>query len=384
MAALGLAGLGNRNDDKRLQHLSKVKYGEALKCTSEALSDPLKNLDAAIRAIIMLALFQCVHMTHESHQNVRVHLVGCMALIKSAIPIRSVPAMGIRGLLQLCYSLLVPCISGGLDLPDKIFQWIADSSSSDFLPPDEKPGADLVHIIARFAQVNVTIRTTAYTDGRESTEGIIRQLLSIDLAMGQWEASQQGKWLYKAHRHPALPAEAVFRNQYHRYSDVWTSRIWNHFRWARLLTCQKIIEFVERYPASATRVISPSQLDKIHYTIQRLAVDVLTSSPTHYKHPRLTREHLDIIQTHGGAGAGAVGIPHLMFQLQVAACAPGVPYDVWRWALNTMETAWGELGMMHVKSLADVLKSHRAVLDRSDAEVVLKIEEDEDAQGEHV
>lgn len=58
MAALGLAGLGNRNDDKKLQHLSKVKYGEALKCTNEALSDPLKNLDAAIRATIMLALFQ--------------------------------------------------------------------------------------------------------------------------------------------------------------------------------------------------------------------------------------------------------------------------------------------------------------------------------------
>lgn len=196
--------------------------------------------------------------------------------------------------------------------------------------------------------------------------------------------SQQGKWLYKVHRHPDLPAEAVFRNQYHRYSDVWTSRIWNHYRWARLLTCQKIIEFVERYPASATRVVSPSQLDKIHYTIQRLAVDVLTSAPTHYKHPRLTREHLDIIQTHGGAGAGAVGIPHLMFQLQVAACAPGVPYDVWRWALDTMETAWGDLGMLHVKSLAEVLKSHRASLDRSDAEVVLKIEEDQDAQGEHV
>ncbi|KAK7737052.1 hypothetical protein SLS53_006810 [Cytospora paraplurivora] len=367
MAALGLAGLGNRNDDKKLQYQSELMYCEALKCTNKALNDPLKNLDAAIRATIMLALFQCVHMTHESHQNVRVHLVGCMALIKSAIPIRSVPAMGIRGLLQLCYSL-----------------WIADSSSSGFLPPDEKPGADLVHLIARFAQVNVTIRTTAFTDGRESTGGIIRQLLSIDLAMEQWEASQQGKWLYKVHRHPALPAEAVFRNQYHRYCDVWTSRIWNHFRWARLLTCQKIIEFVERYPASATRVVSPIQLDKIHYTIQRLAVDVLTSSPTHYKHPRLTREHLDIIQTHGGAGAGAVGIPHLMFQLQVAACAPGVPYDVWRWALDTMETAWGELGMLHVKSLAEVLKSHRAGLDRSDAEVVLKIEENEDERGGHV
>ncbi|ROW12066.1 hypothetical protein VMCG_00494 [Cytospora schulzeri] len=347
MAALGLAGLGNLHNDKQLKLLSKVKYGEALACTNRALRDPLKNLDAAIRATIMLALYQCVHTTHQSHEN------------------------------------LIPCIQTGVGLPDNFFQWVRDSGSSDFLPPDEKPGADLAHIIARFAQLNATIRTTAYSDGRESTAEIIRQLLAIDSDMKQWETSQTGKWRYQVHRHPGLPPEAVFRNQYHRYSDVWTSRIWNHFRWARLLTNQTILEFVERYPTSATGVVSLGQQDRVHDTIQRLAVDVLVSSPTHYKHPRLTREHLDIIQTHGGAGAGAVGIPHLMFQLQVAACAPGVSVGIWRWALGIMETAWGELGMLHVRSLADVLRSHRANLDRLDAEGILKVE-DEDAEGEHV
>lgn len=32
--------------------------------------------------------------------------MGCMALIKVALPIRSAPAMGVRGLLQLCFSLV--------------------------------------------------------------------------------------------------------------------------------------------------------------------------------------------------------------------------------------------------------------------------------------
>lgn len=211
----------------------------------------------------------------------------------------------------------------------------------------------------------------------------MRQLLAVDRDMKQWEASRTGKWRYQLHRHPALPPEAVFRGQYHRYSNVWTSRIWNHFRWARLLTSQAILELAGRYPASAAGVVPPAQQARVRDTIRRLAAEVLTSAPTHYKHPRLTRAHLDIIQTHGGAGAGAVGIPHLMFQLQVAACAPGVPYDVWRWALGVMDTAWGELGMLHVKSLAEVLRSHRASLDRLDAEGILKIE-DEDAGGEEL
>lgn len=239
---------------------------------------------------------------------------------------------------------------------------------------------------------------------------VIRQLLAVDSDLEQWEASQTGKWRYQVRRHPGLPPEAVFRNQYHRYSDVWTSRTWNHYRWARILANQTILELAERYPASAAAAaaaasasasVSPSpspsppgqqgQQGRAHHTIiRRLAVDVLTSAPTHYKHPRLTREHLDVVQTHGGAGAGAVGIPHLMFQLQVAACAPGVPRDVWRWALEFMETAWGELGMMHVRSLSDVLRSHRASLDRvgaGDFGGTLKVEdgvENEDAGGEQL
>lgn len=58
MAALGLAGMGNLHDDKQLQHLSKIKYGEALALTKEALHNPLQNLEAAIKTTVMLALFQ--------------------------------------------------------------------------------------------------------------------------------------------------------------------------------------------------------------------------------------------------------------------------------------------------------------------------------------
>lgn len=58
MAALGLAGMANLHDDKQLQHLSRMKYGEALALTNSALHNPLQNLEAAIKTTVMLALFQ--------------------------------------------------------------------------------------------------------------------------------------------------------------------------------------------------------------------------------------------------------------------------------------------------------------------------------------
>lgn len=63
MAALGLAALGNLNGDKQLQHLSQIKYGEALVGTNEALQDPVNNLETAIRTTVMLALFQVISVT---------------------------------------------------------------------------------------------------------------------------------------------------------------------------------------------------------------------------------------------------------------------------------------------------------------------------------
>lgn len=274
-----------------------------------------------------------------------------------------------------------------MSLPENFFDLLKESEASDLLPEDEKPGADLIPIIARFARLNATLRTVAHADGEESTEQMLLQLLAVDAEMDGWESSQGGKWKYEVVSSPGLPHDAVFRGKYHRYSDVWASRIWNHFRWARLLTNQRILELAAENPraASAAGLLAPpgssGREEHIRKTIRRLAVDVLTSVPTHYRHPRLSWEELDKVQTHGGAGSGAFGIPHLTFQLRVAACAPGVPYDVWRWALDILETVWCELGMMHAKSLADVLRKHRDKLDRdSTLQGKLKAEADENAE----
>lgn len=73
MAALGLAALGNLNDDKQLQRLSETQYGDALVRTNEALQDPLKNLETAIRTTVMLALFQVISssLNHVPHAHFR-------------------------------------------------------------------------------------------------------------------------------------------------------------------------------------------------------------------------------------------------------------------------------------------------------------------------
>lgn len=253
----------------------------------------------------------------------------------------------------------------GTTTPSIFFESIRDGVAAGFVPDYELPGVSLIHTLARFTELSAKVRSTSYSDGRNSTADMMRQLLAVDEALDGWEWSQEGKWQYQTYTDASLPPEAVFQGTYHRYDDVWTSRIWNHYRWAHIVTNQMLLQFADRYPVSAAAVrLTPARRALLRAAISRLAVDLMTSVPTHYKHPRLTWSHLDAIQTHGGAGAGAVGIPHLMFHLQVAACAPGVPYDVWKWGVDTMEMVWAELGMLHAKSLAEISRKHRANLDK--------------------
>lgn len=91
-------------------------------------------------------------------------------------------------------------------------------------------------------------------------------------------------------------------------------------------------------------------------TIRRVARDLLVSIPTHYRHPRLERKHRDCIdKTSGGAGIGVAGVPNLLFQIQVAGSAPGVPRHYTVFARNMLETIFADTGMLQARGLAEML-----------------------------
>lgn len=100
----------------------------------------------------------------------------------------------------------------------------------------------------------------------------------------------------------------------------------------------------------------PAKQQNILATIRRVARDLLVSIPTHYRHPRLERKHRDLIdKTSGGAGIGVAGVPNLLFQIQVAGSAPGVPRHYTAFARNMLETIFADTGMLQARGLAETL-----------------------------
>ena len=243
------------------------------------------------------------------------------------------------------------------------------------MPESERPASFLLGIITRFVHLSAFARRGVFSDGRPNSADLIEQALQLDAELEKWERGAAGKWVFTLHDDAKLPPEASFHGQYHIYADMWAARIWSHYRWARILVNQMILEFVDTYPMSSLRIVSAAQQSRCLEDIRRLAQDVLVSIPTHVKHPLLTADHRTIIQTHGGSGAGAAGVPATLFHLKVAACAPGVPHEYWKWALSIMETVWADMGMLQAKSLAEVLRAHQDALHRGTADGILKIEQ---------
>ncbi|KAH6687532.1 hypothetical protein EV126DRAFT_432603 [Verticillium dahliae] len=373
MAAVGLAGLSNLTGNADMMAAARQKYGQALRQTGQLIQPPnAPSLEVTIRSVVMLAMFEVVKGTHHATGTVHAHVMGGAALMRSWCPLPNAPFGGFRALMQLCYSMFIPIQVTAMEVPREFFDWI--SFGTRLQHPTDQPSTDLAFLIARFVQISSFIQGHVLSDGQPKTTNTIRQLLSLDTELGAWADSLEGQWLYRTEKAPDLPPRAVFRGEYHLYFDVWFARIWNYYRWARILVDQNLLDLINQNPISSLPLVSVARRAQVLETIRALARDVLVSTPSHWRHPLLDDAAQITVESAGGGGSGAAGLPALLFQLKVASCAPGVPKSYWAWALDIIQTIWGDMGMLHARSMMEAMRAHQDALDRTGVEGILSDE----------
>lgn len=302
--------------------------------------------------------------------------MGGAAILSNFLPQNQAPPDGPRGLLQMCFSMLAskqgsfqylslePNVliptqvspNNEQPLPQTFSGWISivDKMVSD----RDRPSAELIKKVARFVQLSAVLRSQLFVDGHPKTADVIRGALEINQDLESWERRQDGVWaVVEEHLSDFFPDDAVFEGCYHVYDNTYIARVWNHYRWARIMVNQMLLESLDRFPASSAPLVSPEQQRRSLGCIRRLARDTLVSVPTHYRHPKLGplhRDHFD--KTKRAAGIGIAGIPTLLFEVKVAGCAPGVPDSYRTWALGILETAYRDTGMFQANALAGFLR----------------------------
>ncbi|KAK4230778.1 hypothetical protein QBC38DRAFT_451807 [Podospora fimiseda] len=379
MAAVGLAGLANLNGDKEMDTLAQQHYGMALQKMSTSIRGrDISGLDMEVilRAVVMMAMFEVVR-GNKTGAPARTHIVGGAAILTSFLPFHKSQSEGLRGLLQLCFSIVASLFSALLlaspeplnmipsqpgvqsdtgVLPGPFSQWV--SMSINLCSPDDKPSAELIAVIVEFVKLAAYVRSRPFIDGKPETTDFIAKALVIEKQLDDWGRRQTGIWavVEEGREDKVFPPEAVFEGCYHVYFDMYIARVWNHYRWARTMVNQLLVESVARFPFSSSSIVTPMQRELSQSNLVRLSRDTLVSIPTHYRHPRMNeiqRQVFDKVQ--GGAVIGIAGIPTLLFEIKVAACAPGIPLRYRTWARGIVETIWLHMGMYQAKVIADLL-----------------------------
>ncbi|KAG9255208.1 uncharacterized protein F5Z01DRAFT_635496 [Emericellopsis atlantica] len=367
-AALGLASLSNLRGDHEMMVSARKQYGKALRMAGSMLmsKDP-SSVDVTARLVVLLAMYELVKGTELTTGTVYAHVAGGAALIRQWYPMRKTPCGGVRPLLQLCFSTFLTAYEIGIALPAEFNDWVAFCQQG--MPADDQRAPELGLMIARFIKLASYTRFNVLQDGIASTAATMQEAIDIEKGFEKWEDELDGHWLFTAEKTLHLPPAAVFQGEYHDYYDMWVARIWNYYRWARILANQQILDLADKYPASCGPLLArhyPNGRNDCIDTAGDMARDILASTPSHWRHPLLGDKTPLPVQQQGGAGAGAAGIPVLLFQLRAAACAPGVPIEYWSWAYGVMECVWGDMGMQHAKSMMDALLAHRESLRRDE------------------
>ncbi|KAG7051607.1 C6 zinc finger domain-containing protein [Colletotrichum scovillei] len=370
MCAVGLAGLHNLTGNAKMMSTAREKYGSALRHTGKLIRPPhTPSIDVTMRAVVALAMFEVVKGTHHSTSTVHAHVMGGAALMRSWCPMPSAPFAGFRALLQLCYSMFIPLHVAGMPMPPDFYDWV--SYGSQLQLPIDRPSTDLAVLIARFVETSSIIHNHVISDGKPKTASVIQQLLDLDQDLASWESGLEGDWIYRTIHATHLPPKAVFQCEYHKYHDVWTARIWNYYRWCRILVNQNLLDLTNKNPVSSLSLVSAAAQDEFLNVIRHLARDILISAPTHWRHPALDGPAQITVESPGGGGAGSAGLPALLFHLKVAGCAPGVPKDYWEWALGIIQTIWGDMGMLHARSMMEAMRAHEDTVLRTGAAGIL-------------
>lgn len=225
----------------------------------------------------------------------------------------------------------------------------------------ESCAVDLAFASARLLQLLLIADRTTSLDDQQETDNLIQQFLALETVFDRIEQQLRAAYPFVENRSDQ-PSPALFRGKWHSYSEIWGARIWNHFRWARILLGEYIIEFTIKYTRSSARYISPPHKIQCYSTIERVAEEMLASTPSHWHHPALDEATAKKYEAPGKGGAGAAGLPSLLWHLTVSACAPNVPQEFWDWAFDILQVVWKHMGMQHAQALSEVMEEHRKTL----------------------
>jgi len=237
----------------------------------------------------------------------------------------------------------IKCICVGEPDPPGMVEWCRQCRET--IKPVDIYGMTLLEIVRRFVNLHASIKSNDPPDSRT----IIQETLSLESEMDKWERECPEIWIFTT-KESTEPSEITYKGQEHVYRDFWTARVYNNYRWGRILINELLIVHMAQLGLCSTEDVN--QREKSLEIILRLATDICSSVASQF------RRHNVREARHNHVPAMSPCF-FLLFPLAVAGSAIDIPDELHDWVTDMFGFIGNKMGIFQALSLIEATKAQR-------------------------
>lgn len=163
------------------------------------------------------------------------HISGASALMQLRGKQTLRTLIGYQLFNQFRTQVIINCIHRQAHVPDFITEW---TDELDFETIEQSHGSELSLLVIRYANLRASMSSfNDYSD----PESIISTAYQLECDLATWSKTCPLEFVYQ-NINLTERVDEVFSDHYHIYTNIWVATTWNHYRCARLLVNEIILD----------------------------------------------------------------------------------------------------------------------------------------------
>ncbi|CCF31906.1 C6 zinc finger protein [Colletotrichum higginsianum] len=282
--------------------VSRIRYVQAIKAVGKAIRDPEElEHDQTLYATLLLSGYETMLGDPNTPSAWGAHVDGAAALVKfrnakgvhtslSRSMFRFIRRNVVLGQMQMCRPV------------DEVF-----SDTDVPLSPTQCPEDYLVWKAAQISHIQYRsncLFAQRQDPGKTDVEDLFRSASVLDRELSEWSCTLPATWSYLAAMNiDSLGGSRFVPLQVHRYTDLYTARVWNFYRVSRLIV-QSVIIRTASWLSAATEPGPFMDVGRIESSSRELVNDICATVPFLLGHD-LSKMKLPISERGGRQGTRA-------------------------------------------------------------------------------
>ncbi|KAI1936285.1 hypothetical protein LOZ66_004744 [Ophidiomyces ophidiicola] len=362
MTAVGLASLSNITKTKAMRLAAGEQYSHALALLSRRLQNPVyaKSL-ATLDSVMLLGLFEVITCRGpQSLQSWRSHMQGATALLKLSDKDTSREPGSLRTFVQVRGQIISGCLAAETYAPPSVAAPLTLDRSS--VTPSEIVIESLTALLTKLANLRASIKEGVIS----CPSKVLQMTLSLRDDLISFQESVESRYVFQKVKNKDgesafLPADFVYGDHFHVFSNFLCVGLWNGYRAGRITlstTISKTFRELEKSGASIPDEVR-EQYERDQLDIDPIAREICSSLPFALGMVCWESDTVSL----NPAGASALGGFLLLWPLYLAAEASPTTPGLQEWIVKRFEYIGHMLGINQALWMAQLIKE-KASLDK--------------------